>query len=182
MSSSVLRLPGLLLAGCALVASGSAVWKVARAPLLTQLAEQDAAYTREKLRTYERAAEVLKAAAERGDQLTTALELHQAQVNKLTREKRDAIHQVTSGRPCLGQPALRLLDNAPGLSVRGLAPATSSTAATGSAAATDTDDGAVSSTDADIASWVIDAGAQYAVCSARLDALIDWHIEEKKTP
>ena len=185
MSSTILQLPGLLLAGCALFASGSVLWQVARAPLLTQLAEQDAAHTREKLRTFERSAEVLQAANERGDQLTNALELRQGLVNQLAREKRDAIHKVTTGRACLGEPALRLLNSAPGLSVRGLAPATSGPAAAGAATAPNTDNGgapASTATDTDIASWVIDAGAQYEVCRARLDALIDWHLVEKKSP
>ena len=181
MSSAVLRIPSLLLAGCVLVAAGSAVWQVARAPLLTQIAEQDAAHTREKLRTLERAAEVLQAAVDRGDQLTNSLELRQAQINQLAREKHDAMQKATTGRTCLGEPALRLLNGAPGLSVRGLTPATGSTAAEGGAVATHTNITEVTSTDTDIASWAVDAGAQFEVCRARLDALIDWNLE-KKTP
>lgn len=173
MSGSALRILWLLLAGSALVAAGSVVWRVARAPLLTQLAQQESAYTREKLRSFERAAEVLQDANDRGDQLMNALELRQAQVNQLAREKRDALTKVTTGRACLGESALRVLNSAPGLSVRGLAPASSGAAATGAATAADT----VVSTDTDIASWAVDAGAQFEVCRARLDALIDWHLQ-----
>jgi len=178
MSSSVLRIPGLLLAGCALVAAGSVVWHTARAPLLTQLAQQETTYAREKLVTFEHAAEVLQDANDRGDQLLGVLEVRQDQINQLAREKRDALTKVTTGRTCLGEPALRLLNSAPGLSVRGFSPAVSGAAAAGATTAPNTDNGInVVSTDTDIAAWAIDAGAQFEVCRARLDALIDWHLQ-----
>nr|WP_295782206.1 hypothetical protein [Rhodoferax sp.] len=176
MSSSILQMPSLYLAGAALVAATSIGWTVGRAPLLTQLAQQETTYAREKLRTFERTAEVLQDANDRGDQLVTVLELRQADINQLAREKRDAITKVTTGRTCLNESALRLLSSAPGLSVRGLAPAVSSPSAAGAAPATDS----IITTDTDIATWAIDAGAQYEVCRTRLDALIDWHL--KPTP
>jgi hypothetical protein len=183
MSDPITRWIALLVAGIALAAAGCLGWSTGRAPLLTQLAQRETAYAREKLRTSERTAEVLQAANDRGDQLVTGLELRQADINQLAREKRDAIHQVTTGRACLGGSALRVLNSAPGLSVRGLAPTVGGVAATGAAPATDTDIGGVGditnivSTDTDIATWAIDAGAQYEVCRARLDALIDWHLQ-----
>ncbi|MES2948641.1 MAG: hypothetical protein V4858_08865 [Pseudomonadota bacterium] len=173
MISSVLRMPSLYLAGAAMVAAASVGWTVGRAPLLTQLAQQDGAHTREKLRSFERAAEVLQDANDRGDQLITALELRQADINQLAREKRDAITKVTTGRTCLGESALRLLNSAPGLSVSGLAPAVSGTVAAGTAAAPDS----VVSSDTEVATWIVDAGAQYEVCRTRLNALIDWHLQ-----
>lgn len=177
MSSSILDLPKLILAGAALAAAGTVVWHTARAPLLVELAQLDRDHTREMLKTIERNTEVLQAANERGDQLLGVLEVRQDQINQLAREKRDAISKVTTGRTCLGEPALRLLNSAPGLRVSGLAPAVSGAAAAGAAPAPNTDDGAnVVSTDTDIAAWAIDAGAQYEVCRARLDALIDWHL------
>ena len=182
MSSSLLRLPSLALVSCVAVAAGAAAWTVGRAPLLTQLAHQEAVYTREKLRTSERTAEVLQAANDRGDQLLNVLELRQADINQLAREKRDAINKVTTGRACLGGPALRVLNSAPGLSVRGIAPTVGGTAAAGAAAAAYTDIGDIVSTDTDIATWAVDAGAQYEVCRARLDALIDWHLQPTPIP
>jgi hypothetical protein len=172
MISSLLRMPSLYLAGAAMVAAASVGWTVGRAPLFTQLSQQDAAHTREKLRTFERTAEVLQAANERSDQLLTVLELRQADINQLSREKHDAINKVTTGRTCLDSSALRVLNSSPGLSVSGFAPTIGSTVAAGAAIAADT---VFSSSDTDIASWAIDAGAQYEVCRARLDALIDWH-------
>lgn len=188
MSSSILALPKLIVAGVALVAAGSVVWHTARAPLLVELAQQDSAHTREKLRIVERAAEVLKDAQDRGDALTNTLAQRQTEIDQLSREKRNAVAKVTSGRACLTGPALRLLSTAPGLSVSGIAPAPGSAAAAGEAAAPNTDNAAdniadiangtgIVSTDADIAGWAIDAGAQYETCRDRLDALIDWHLK-----
>lgn len=176
MSTPITRWIGLLLAGIALAAAGWLGWSIGRAPLLTQLANMDTTHALEKLRMSERSAEVLQAANDRGDQLLHALELRQADINQLAREKRDAINKVTTGRACLGEPALRLLNSAPGIRVSGLAPAIGGAAAAGEAPAADT----VVSNDTEVATWIVDAGAQYEVCRARLDTLIDWH--EKPSP
>lgn len=176
----VTRWVGIIVAGLALAAAGWLGWSTGRAPLLTDLANQDAAHTREKLRTFERTAEVLKDAQDRGDALTITLAARQADIDQLSKEKRNAIAKVTTGRGCLDGAALRLLSTAPGLSVSGITQAPGIAAAAGAAVAPDTDiadDGAVTSTDADIVGWAIDAGAQYEVCRARLDALIDWHVK-----
>lgn len=185
MSSSILALPKLILAGIALTAAGSVVWQTARAPLLVELAQLDRNHTREKLLLIERAAEKLQDANDRGDQLVSALEMRQDQVNQLAREKRDAITKVTTGRACLGEPTLRLLSTAPGLTVSGITPAAGIAPAESAAASPDPDNRPgpdIISTDTDMAIWAVDAGAQYEVCRARLDALIDWHLEKKQTP
>lgn len=177
MSSSILTLPKLILAGVALAAAGSVVWHTARAPLLVELAQLDRDHTREKLRTFERAAEVLQDAQDRGDALTNTLAARQADIDQLQKDKHHAIQNVTTGRTCLSGPALRLLSTAPGLSVSGITQAPGITAAAGGAAAADTDIAGIVSTDTDIASWAVDAGAQYEVCRAKLDVLIDWHLK-----
>lgn len=175
MSSSILSLPKLVLAGVALVAAGSVVWHTARAPLLVQLAEADRDRTRQLLRASEEAITRLQAANARGDKLTQTLLQSEDQIHQLSREKRDAIANATTGSPCLDRHALRLLNSAPGLHVAGMPAAPSSLAAAGTAAPAHPDDQALSATDADITSWSIDVGAQYEVCRGRLDALIDWH-------
>lgn len=111
------------------------------------------------------AKEALQEAQLRGDGLSRSLLATQQQIDQLKTEKLHAISQATIGRPCFNGPTLRLLDQAPGLSVSGLPPATSGVAATGEPVSTDTD----------IARWAVDAGAQFEVCRARLDALIGWH-------
>lgn len=172
-----IRWIGIIVAGLALAAAGRLGWSTGRAPLLTELANQDNAHTREKLRTFERTAEVLQDAQDRGDALYSTLAARLAEIDQLTKEKHHAIANVTTGRACLGGPALRLLSTAPGLSVSGLAQAPGGAAATDAAAATDTDNTGIVSTDSDIAGWAIDAGAQFEVCRARLDALIDWYLK-----
>jgi len=175
MSSSILTLPKLILAGVALVAAGSVVWHTAQAPLLVKLAEADRDRTRQLLRASEEAITRLQVANARGDELTQTLLQREDQIHKLSREKHDAIAQATTGSPCLDGPALRLLNSSAGLHVAGIPTPPSSAAAAGAAAAAHPDDRDIVATDADITGWAIDAGAQYEVCRGRLDALIDWH-------
>ncbi|MBB4844999.1 hypothetical protein HNP55_003545 [Paucibacter oligotrophus] len=111
------------------------------------------------------AAQRLQAAQARGDVLTQQVAQHELQIQTLTKEKRDALKNTTSGRACLGPAALRVLDGAAGLRVADLPPTT------GGAAAAD----ARVATDSDLGQWALDAGAQYERCRERLDALIDWH-------
>lgn len=166
--------PPLLLVGMAMMAAGftGMGWSLGRTPLLVQLARQSEAYMAEKKQLAEQAAQTLQAAQDRGDALTTGLLNQQTRIDKLKTEAHHAITQVTTGKPCLGPAALRLLDSAPGLGVNGL-PTT-----TGGAAAAD---GRVA-LDSDIAGWAVDAGAQYEVCRARLDALIDFYPPAPERP
>jgi len=159
------RLVDLLCAATMLACAAGAGWEVGRAPLQVQLAQQSATHAAEKRKAAEQAASTLQAAQARGDALSTGLLNQQTTIDQLKTEARRAIPQVTTGKPCLGPAALRVLDSAPGLDVAGLSPATGGAAAEGGPVATD----------ADIAGWVVDAGAQYEVCRARFGALIDWY-------
>ena len=147
------------------VCVGGAGYELGRAPLKVQLAQQAKAYATEKQHLAEAAATLLAEAQARGDALTTGLLTQQTQIDQLKTEARRAIPLLTTGKPCLSAAALRVLDNAPGLDVAGLPPATGGAAAAGARIATDTD----------IGGWAVDAGAGFSVCRARLDALIDWH-------
>lgn len=142
----------------------SGAWLLGRAPLQVQLAKQTTAHATEKTQLAERAAKTLQEAQARGDVLSAGLLNQQTQIDQLKTEKRNAIAKATTGKPCLNGAALRLLDGAPGLSVRDLPPATGGAAAAGEPVASDTD----------VAVWIVDAGAAFEVCRARLDALIDW--------
>lgn len=122
--------------------------------------------------------ENLQAALARGDALSTGLLNQQDEINQLKTEKRDALTLASTGRPCLGSAALRLLNNAPGIRVKRLPAPTSSPAATSEPAAAAGSDDAGYSTDTQAALWVLDAGAQFEVCRARLNALIDWHTHD----
>lgn len=176
MSSSILALPKAILVGVVAFAAGSAVWTVARAPLLVQLAEIERDHSRQQLRASEDAINRLQVANARGDELTQTLLQREDQIKQLSREKRDAIAEATTGRPCLGASALRLLNGAPGINVAGMPAPTGSAAAAGATATADPDAQGLVATDTDVAGWSVDAGAQYEVCRGRLDALIDWHM------
>lgn len=122
------------------------------------------------------AKEALQAANARGDEFSRTLLKQQDQIIQLKSEKLHAIALATTGRPCLGGSALRLLDQAPGIDLRRLPPATGSAAAAGGATAADGGDADTEySSDTQAALWIAEAGARYEVCRARLDALIGWH-------
>lgn len=122
----------------------------------------------------------LQAAQVRGDRLSTRLLTAEHQIDQQRTELHHALTQATTGRPCLGAAALRLLNQAPGISVEQLPAAPSSTVATGEPAGTAADS-AWSSTDTEVASWIADTAAAFEVCRTRLDTLIDWHLE-RQTP
>lgn len=173
------RIAGLMFfGGLAVVIAGSSSlgWIVGRAPLQVQLANLKTTHATEKAQLAKHAAKTLQEAQARGDGLSADLLTRQAQIDQLKTEKRDAIKQATTGRPCLDGPALRLLHGAPGLGVGDLPPATGGPAAAGEPAGAAGDDApAWYSSDTQVAAWIVDAGAAFEVCRARLDALIDWH-------
>lgn len=132
-----------------------------------RIATTATAYATEKQRAAEAATMLLTTAQTRGDAATRALLASEAARNTLLQETRHAVAQNTTGRACLSEPALRLLNGTPGLAVSGV-PSPAATAS-GAVAA-----GERVATDTDITGWAIDAGAQYATCKDRLDALIDF--------
>jgi hypothetical protein len=157
-----------LLAVAALAASAACGAYFGRAPLQVQLAalKADAAETA-RLQAGA-AANTLQQAQLRGDALTTALAQRQEQITQLSKDKRDALNRLTTGRACLSGAAVRVLNQPDGpadLGPEPVPPPPVGTAATGEDFATDTD----------IGQWAIAARAQYSDCRARLDALIDWH-------
>lgn len=130
------------------------------------------------------AKEKLQAALVRGDDLSSKLLKQQDQIIQLKAEVSHAIENTTSGRPCFNGPTLRLLDQAPGISVRGLPPSTGSAAAVGGAAATVRGDESVAesadaaapySSDTQVALWIVDVTSRFETCRTRLNALIGWH-------
>jgi len=115
-----------------------------------------------------------QAAQARGDTLTRSLLQQQTQIDVLKQEAHRALTQATTGRPCLGGAALRVLASAPGISVDLPAPTGGAAAALATAGAT-AGDSTWYSTDTQVAHWAADAGAAFETCRTRLDALIDWN-------
>jgi hypothetical protein len=132
---------------------------------------------------YERQAKLdLQEAQLRGDALTTGLLTQQGQIDQLKTEKQHAVQLATTGRTCLGSDALRVLDHSPGITFIGPTQAASTADAADATPATDigvSSNGDHVVTDTSVAQWIVDAGASYEVCRARLDALIDWNLGKK---
>lgn len=138
----------------------------------TALAQAEQRHTAWQLAQAEAASMAMYQAQRRGDALTQALHAARRDADQLKQERDDALSQLTDGRDCLREPALRVLDGAPGLRVQLPDPAGGVVAA---------DAGRVA-TDADLAGWALDAGLAYAECTRRLSALIRWHTGPEAQP
>lgn len=150
--------------------AASLSWWITDSQAQIALARLTHEHQQQMLHTLEQDVQALERARRLGDDLTNALAAKSQQIQKLQKEKRDALSQVTHGAACLDGDALRVLKQSPGISVAADMPGTTS----GAAAA----DGAAA-TDTDVALWIVDAGAQYEQCRARLGALIDWHTKKE---
>lgn len=142
---------------------------VGRAPLLADLAELRVAQAESARLAATAAVRRLDEAQQRGNELTEQLLGREREIEKLTKEKRHAVAQTTSGTTCLNAGTVRVLNGAAGLRFAA-PPETASSAAAA--------DGPVA-TDSDVGPWIVEAGAQYEKCRERLHKLIDW---ERETP
>lgn len=79
-----------------------------------QIAALETAHANAQRAAAQAAVERLNAAQARGDALTTELLTARAEADTLKADLHDALSKATTGRPCLGAPALRLLDRAAG--------------------------------------------------------------------
>lgn len=129
-----------------------------------QIAALETAHANAQRAAAQASVERLSAAQARGDALTAELIKARAEADTLQDQLHDALSKATTGRPCLGAPALRLLDRAAGPHAVP-APAGRPAAADAADAATDTQ----------VAQWAAGAYHQYAECSRRLSALIQYH-------
>lgn len=142
---------------------------------------RNAAWLQKQAVQQQDALKTLQAEQARGDALSTGLLTQQTHIDQLKEEAHHAITTATTGRTCLDSAAVRVLNRAPGM--RTAVTPTSGTAATHGAAATLADDSVDAyATDTQIASWAIDAAAQFDTCRTRLDALIDWHTTGQTAP
>lgn len=130
-----------------------------------QIAALETAHADAQRASAEAAVRRLTAAQARGDALTAELLTARAEADTLKADLHDALSKATTGRPCLGSGALRLLD-------RATQPARGLPAPTGRPAAADAEPVA---TDTQVAGWAANAYHHYAECARRLDALIDYH-------
>jgi electron transfer flavoprotein alpha subunit len=127
------------------------------------IAALKAAHAQQQAAAEAAARQRLEEATARGDDLAARLAKTETALNQKTLEVSREIARVTTGRPCLGAAAVRLLNN----------PRDDIVAVPQTASQPDAEDGAVA-TDTDIANWIANAQGQYETCRARLGALIDW--------
>ena len=151
----------------AISAAGAYQWQAYRyeaklSDMRSSIAESD------KLRALS-AATALQAAQVRSDILTRDLLTREAMINRLSKEKRDALSRLTTGRHCLSADAVGVLNGTTGAGA-GMPQATGIPAATGGGFATDID----------VGQWAAAARAAHDTCRQRLDALIDWHTKYEK--
>lgn len=153
----------LVTVGAMLAAFGLGHWVASTAGDAALSREREAA-ARSQAAQAEHASRRILDAQTRSDQLTTALHVASTHALAVQEQLDAALRRATTGRACLSQPALRLLDGAHNLSVAVPAAGSGADAAHGAVA-----------TDTDISLWISRAGQQYDECRRRLDALIDWH-------
>ena len=133
------------------------------------------------------ARKLLEEETKRGNELARDLAQKNHETQQLKGALTNALQKATTGRACLNDRTLRLLDNAPGIRPsRGRVPASarspdaapprSTTADPSQLESTPGKNGleAFESSDDDIARWAIEAGALYKICIDARDALIEF--------
>ena len=118
------------------------------------------AHAEQRAHDAEAAAEEIAAAVKRGNELAAHVTAAEATRDIALQETIDALRRVTTGRPCLSGPAIRLLNESGGLKPA-LPGAAGQPAGADAAAATDTD----------VALWAAYARRSYDTCRGRIDAL-----------
>lgn len=142
-----------------------------------EIADIRATQAREEAAAERLAREKLAEATTRGNALSADLLRSEASIHQLQQEVSRAARSHTTGRECLSAGAVRVF-NQPAAPAADAVPAAAGRAdAAGAAAAADphidsaAPDGPRAS-DSDIAGWIADARAAYALCRGRLDQLI----------
>jgi prophage endopeptidase len=117
------------------------------------------AHAEQRAHDAEVASAEIAAAVARGDQLAGRVAAAETAREIAHQEKTDALRKVTTGRPCLGGAAVRLLNQSPG--IRAVPGTASQPVLVDAAFATDTD----------VAQWAALAIRYYDTCRGRLDAI-----------
>lgn len=111
----------------------------------------------------------LTRAIARGDELAAAVAAAETARQTQAQETTRAITRLTTGRPCLGSAAVRLLNQPPGLKPAALPETAGQPAQPDAAFATDTDVGL----------WADAARRGYDTCRGRLQAVADFYAGEE---
>lgn len=156
----------IALAAAAIFAAG---WLVEGWRMQSELSDLKRSYA-EQLRTAAEANAIqLTRANERADRLQARLNAEEIARDTATEEKNRALRRLTTGRPCLAEPAVRLLNG----DRAGLKPGLVSQAA-GEPLPAD----AAFATDTDVGTWIAGAQRAYDTCRGRLQAIADFYQEK----
>lgn len=129
----------------------------------------------ERQKRLARALEEALAAQRRGDDLAAQVAASDAARIEIGKERDDALRKITTGRPCLDGPVVRLLDGAARVPADpGLRLSAAAGGAAHAAAAAAADWGATAS-DTDVALWAWRARDRYDACRERIDALREFY-------
>jgi|GEM_PF-5908389 len=119
-------------------------------------------------------ADILRAAQSLADVLSNSLANSEVAINKLTLEKTREIHHYATGNICFNAELSSLL-NRTNSTLNSKNTATSTPDAENGAQPATPETPAEPLTDTDVAEWVTYAQGEYATCSSRLAALIDFN-------
>lgn len=158
----------VIVAGLALVGAGLCGASLMADHKDAQIARLQRSYAEQAERAAVKARADLQTAVQRGEALSARITAEEATRQTQTEEKTHVIRRVTTGRPCLGSAAVRLLNEPAGLKPIALSAPASQPAGADAAFATDTDVGL----------WANNARRQYDTCRGRLGAVADFYPEE----
>lgn len=157
-----------------ILASMAATYKVTSNYYLGKITKIELAHTQAELQTERANTDKLRAAQSLADVLSNNLANSEAAINQLTLEKTREIHHYATGNICFNADLTGLL-NRTYSALDSMPAATGTPDAENATAVAATATPADPLTDTDVAEWVASAQGQYASCSSKLAALIDFN-------
>lgn len=139
-------------------------WLVSSGHYLVQIADLKRSSAEQNERTAKAASSALQAATERGNALAARVSAAETALQTQSLETTHEVIRLTTGRPCLGSAAVRLLNN----------PARLKPAAVPQAASQPAEPAAAFASDTDVALWADAARRGYDTCRGRLQAVADF--------
>lgn len=155
----------IALAGLALIAAAAGGAWVTANYMSVEIADLHRGYAEERERVASESSNALQAAVLRGDQLAARVTATESALQTQLEENNHAIRRLTTGRPCLGSAAVRLLNDPAGLNPSAV-PAT---------AGQPVEPDATFASDTDVGLWAAYARRQYDVCRGRIQAVADYY-------
>jgi hypothetical protein len=161
--------PTLIIAAVLALVSFAAGWTVQGWRQAAALVRLETAHATARATALQQHAAQLAAWQARGAALVATVARHENALTLAHQEKTDALRRLTTGRPCLGGAAVRLLNDPAGLKPAALPAPSGQPAEPDAAFASDTDVGL----------WAASARRQYDTCRGRLQAVADFYAAQE---